>query len=56
MTNQEKCCDTCGYKEAETVDHEGARMVDCAANERQLYAPYAEDCVKWTPDLRVRPE
>lgn len=45
-------CDTCAYKEAESVDADGGRIVDCELNELQMYAPYADDCEHWekSPD------
>ena len=47
----EKNCDTCIYKADESKDQAGNRLIDCEANERQLYMPYAEDCVHWEKKL-----
>lgn len=40
-------CGTCAYMAAQTVDADGARMVDCDLNPMQLYAPYADACIHW---------
>lgn len=42
-----KNCDTCAHKAAESVDEEGRRIVDCDANELQMYSPFAEECKHW---------
>lgn len=43
----EKCCDTCIHKQDESVDADGNRIVDCEANELQMFSPYAEECAHW---------
>jgi len=43
----EKSCDTCAHKSAETVDQDFNRMVDCDANELQMYSPWVDECVHW---------
>ena len=43
----EKSCDTCANKEMESEDANGNRIVDCAANEYQIFSPFAEDCAHW---------
>lgn len=43
----EKSCDTCIHKEMESKDQDGNRIVDCGANESQIFAPFASDCVHW---------
>jgi len=45
----ERNCETCGHMVAESKDENGNRIVDCEANEWQLYAPYAEECKHWVP-------
>lgn len=47
----EKSCDTCAHKSAESVDDEGNRIVDCDANDLQMYSPWAEDCKHWEKSL-----
>ena len=47
----EKSCDTCMHKAAETVDQDGARMVDCELNEMQMYSPFASECKHWEKSL-----
>jgi len=42
-------CDTCGNKFMESKDDQGKRIVDCSANDLQIFQPYAEDCKKWVP-------
>ena len=39
-------CGTCAHVSAMT-ELDGARMVDCDANERQMYSPYACECKHW---------
>ena len=39
-----KGCDTCVHKEAESVDDDGNRIVDCDINIYQMYAPLVEEC------------
>ena len=41
-----KSCDTCAHKSADTVGDDG-RMVDCDANDMQMYSPFAMECVHW---------
>lgn len=43
----EKNCDTCEHKADESKDEEGNRIVDCEANELQMYSPFADDCKHW---------
>ena len=43
----EKSCDNCVHKEMESLDPNGNRIVDCDANEFQIFMPFAEDCVRW---------
>ena len=45
----ERNCDNCAYKADESKDENGNRIIDCAANEHQLFAPFAEECKHWTP-------
>ena len=47
----EKGCDTCMYKRAESRDEDGKRIVDCAANDMQMYSPLVGECVKWSAKL-----
>lgn len=47
----ERECDTCAHKSAESVDENGGRIVDCDANQLQMYSPYAEDCKHWEKAL-----
>lgn len=47
----EKSCDTCAFKRDESKDADGARMVDCEANELQMYSPFAEECKHWEKAL-----
>lgn len=47
MAADKRECDTCAYKQAESVDEDGKRTVDCIANVLQMYQPYADDCKKW---------
>lgn len=47
----EKSCDTCAHKAAESRDEDGNRIVDCEANELQMYSPFAEDCKHWEKAL-----
>ena len=43
----EKNCDTCANKGMESVDADGNRIVDCEANELQLFSPFADECKHW---------
>lgn len=43
----ERNCDTCVHKADETVDVDGSRMVDCDANDLQMYSPWAGECKHW---------
>ena len=47
----EKNCDTCANKNAESVDENGGRIVDCAVNELQMYSTFAEECKHWEKAL-----
>ena len=40
-------CGTCEHAAAMTVDDDGNRLVDCSANELQMYSPYATECKHW---------
>ena len=53
---KEKSCDTCACKRMESVDEEGNRIVDCAANVRQMFAPFAEECKHWRAKLEKEGE
>ena len=44
---EERSCDTCAHKAAETADENGKRMVDCDINGFQMYSPFAEECKRW---------
>lgn len=44
---EERSCENCAHKAAESRDEEGNRIVDCDINEFQMYSPYAEECVHW---------
>ena len=44
---KEKSCDTCAHKAAESVDRDGSRIVDCDANELQMYSPWVDGCKHW---------
>ena len=44
---QEKSCDTCAHKAADSLDENGCRIVDCDINDLQMYSPYVEECVHW---------
>lgn len=44
-------CGTCAHASAMTEGDDGARMVDCDANEMQMYAPYAAACKHWEKAL-----
>ena len=44
---EERNCDTCAYKGMESKDEDGNRIVNCDANELQMFSPFAEDCVHW---------
>lgn len=46
-------CDTCAHKVAESVDPDGNRIVDCEANEYQLYAPLVDECVHYSKKVQV---
>lgn len=41
---EKKGCDTCRHKVTESKDEEGNRIVDCAINKYQLYAPLVDEC------------
>ena len=43
----DKSCDTCIHKSAESLDPNGGRIVDCDANELQMYSPFVEECKHW---------
>lgn len=43
----ERSCDTCAHRSAESVDADGGRIVDCDANELQMYSPWSDECVHW---------
>ena len=43
----DKSCDTCEHMSAESVDPDGARIVDCDVNEFQMYSPWVDDCKRW---------
>ena len=45
----ERNCDNCAYKVDESVDGNGERIIDCEANECQMYAPWAPECKHWAP-------
>ena len=47
----EKSCDTCIHKRSESEDADGNRIVDCEANELQMYSPWAEECKHWEKAL-----
>lgn len=44
---EERNCDTCAHKAAESVDVDGGRIVDCEINELQMYSPFADECKHW---------
>lgn len=50
MDKTEKNCDSCAHKAAESVDDQGNRIVDCDANDLQMYSPFAGECVHWEKD------
>lgn len=43
----DRTCDTCMYKAAESVDGDGERIVDCEINELQMYSPWSDECKHW---------
>ena len=52
----EKNCGTCAHRAAETIDPgipegEENRMVDCDANELQMYSPWVDECKHWEKAL-----
>ena len=47
----DRSCDTCAHKGMESRDEEGNRIVNCDANELQMFAPYAEECKHWEKAL-----
>ena len=47
----EKNCDTCANKGQESKDENGDRIIDCEANEFQMFAPFAEECAHWEKAL-----
>jgi len=46
-------CGTCAHTSDMTLVDE-ARMVDCDANERQMYSPYATECKHWEKAVENR--
>lgn len=40
-------CGTCANAVGMTLDEDGGRMVDCGANDMQMYSPYATECKHW---------
>lgn len=40
-------CGTCFHAAAMSEDGDGGRIVDCEANEMQMYAPYTTECKHW---------
>lgn len=44
---KDKNCDNCAHKAAESRDENDERIVDCDANELQMYQPFAEECKHW---------
>lgn len=47
----EKSCDTCIHKADESVDPDGARIVDCEENDLQMYSPWVDECGHWEKAL-----
>ena len=46
---EKKGCDTCAHKVTESKDDQGNRLVDCAINKYQLYAPLVDECKHYCP-------
>ena len=43
----EKSCDTCAHKGMESEDADGSRIVDCGANDLQMFSPWVDECKHW---------
>lgn len=48
---EEKSCDTCANKQAESKDEGGNRIVDCGENDLQMYSPWVDECKHWVKAL-----
>ena len=53
MTDMAMNCDNCEHATIFSEDASGNRIVDCAANEFQLFSPAVEDydCKRWEKRL-----